>query len=229
MLITFSGLDGSGKTTLICDLRENLEEHGSGVVAKTMYFHIGPYAAVRSLVQVGRRVLDRLGGSLQDRYPRFRRARASQRVNSTAAGKGLRQLLGLKPLKATILLVDLLHFYCVWAHVSRVKKDILIMDRYFYDSLVDVSTGTLGALGKRFLRLCPVPDLAIYLDVSPEVAFGRKGEYSVQELAKRERLYSEILSCVSTAVRIPNADWDEAKSELLSLISSTRPIGRQNF
>ncbi|MCA1605777.1 MAG: hypothetical protein LC775_09960, partial [Acidobacteria bacterium] len=43
MLITFSGLDGSGKSTLVEYLRESLEQENQEVVVSHMNYDLGLY------------------------------------------------------------------------------------------------------------------------------------------------------------------------------------------
>ena len=60
MLITFSGLDGAGKSTLIAWLKESLERGNRRVAVFHMNDHVGAYAYLRA-------VRDRLfGGPPED-------------------------------------------------------------------------------------------------------------------------------------------------------------------
>ena len=49
MLITFSGLDGSGKSTLVDYLKESLEKDNRKVAVSHMNYDIGLYSALRLL------------------------------------------------------------------------------------------------------------------------------------------------------------------------------------
>ena len=51
MLITFSGLDGSGKTTLVGLLRASLERRDVRATVSHMYRDVGVYALGRALVR----------------------------------------------------------------------------------------------------------------------------------------------------------------------------------
>jgi thymidylate kinase len=63
------------------------------------------------------------------------------------------------------------------------------MDRYFYDTLVDVAAGG-ASRGARLLSLVtPTPHVPIYLDVSPEQAYARKGDHTVAYLDRRRDAY----------------------------------------
>src|ERR1041384_6318799 len=51
MLITFSGLDGSGKSTLIACLKENLERDHQRVAVSHMNYDVGIYPMLRSFLK----------------------------------------------------------------------------------------------------------------------------------------------------------------------------------
>jgi thymidylate kinase len=79
-------------------------------------------------------------------------------------------------------------------YVEKMNQQVLIMDRYFYDTLVDI-TGARRTLRTRFLSwLTPTPNLSIYLDCNPEKAFGRKNEYSIDYLKGRRLSYLKLFS-----------------------------------
>src|SRR5436190_8590026 len=82
------------------------------------------------------------------------------------------------------------------------------MDRYFYESLVAVTSGR-EPRGQRLLqRLTPTPDLAVFLDISPEESFARKGEYSVPYLQRRAVAYRQVFQRVPRVVALHNVDFD---------------------
>ncbi|HMG18180.1 MAG TPA: hypothetical protein VK573_05600, partial [Gemmatimonadales bacterium] len=186
MLITFSGLDGAGKSTLIEWLRAELERRARRVAVFHMNDHVGVYAYLRA-------IRDRL---LPRRAPRSRGRLAAVR-DAVVWSKGLRRLL---------YPIDLIVFSVYRLYVEKLRGRVLIMDRYFYDSLVDVSNGR-GTRWVRFLaRLTPTPDLAVFLDISPEESFARKGEYSVAYLRARWQHYRTVAPWVRSALVLDNRD-----------------------
>src|SRR5256884_5984784 len=56
------------------------------------------------------------------------------------------------------------------------------------------------------VQTCALPIL--FLEVSPEESYARKGEYSVDYLARRSAAYRRIAPLVPSAVVLPNADLD---------------------
>src|SRR5256714_4103383 len=151
MLITFSGLDGAGKSTLVRWLQQTLERQNRRVVVFHMNDHVGVYAYLR-------RLRDRLGG-------------APPRSGTGGGGGALHRvrdaLLWGKLLRRVIYPLDLLLFLAYRLYHEFICRRVVIMDRYFYDTLVDVADGRHWGLLRMLQRLTPTPDVAVLLDVGP--------------------------------------------------------------
>jgi thymidylate kinase len=113
-----------------------------------------------------------------------------------------------KPLRRLLYPVDLAIFLAIRFYVATVRRRVLLTDRYFYDMLVDVTDDGRGFWVRLLERLTPEPDIAVFLEVSPEESYARKGEYSVAYLARRSAAYRRIAPLVPSAVVLPNADLD---------------------
>ena len=204
MLITFSGLDGAGKSTLIEWLRAELERRARRVAVFHMNDHVGVYAYLRAIRDgLRRRHVDAQPSGPTATTPLTRKLVAAR--NALIWGKALRRLL---------YPFDLVIFWMYRLYVEKLRGRVLIMDRYFYDSLVDVSNGH-GTRWVRFLaRLTPTPDLAVFLDISPEESFARKGEYSVEYLRARWRHYRTVAPWVPSALVVDNRDLATTQRQL---------------
>ena len=174
MLITLSGIDGAGKSTLARELRRALEAGGRPVVLRHANHELGIYGILRSL------------------RPRRPRRPAAERVRYL--------VLWNRPLRAAVFLADLVVFASYRWFIETVRRRDLIMDRYFYDTLVDLSGPRSWTLLRWLARLVPAPDLAILVDADPEVAFARKGEHSIDLLRRRAVAYRRVLGWIPTAV-----------------------------
>ena len=175
MLITFSGLDGSGKTTLVGLLRASLERRDVRATVSHMYRDVGVYALGRALVR-------RLG----------RRAGGGTPGPSGAAGPAP-GIIWNKSLRLLVYPLDLLLFACYRLYVEGVKRHVLIMDRYFYDTLADVSIRRGHPRAARILaRLTPTPSVPVLLDITPAEAFARKGEHTLSFLEPRREVYRQV-------------------------------------
>ena len=204
MLITFSGLDGAGKSTLIEWLRAELERRARRVAVFHMNDHVGVYAYLRAIRdRFRRRHVEARPEGPAGKTPLTRRLVAAR--NAVIWNKSLRRLL---------YPVDLVVFWVYRLFVEKLRGRVLIMDRYFYDSLVDVSNGS-GTRWVRFLaRLTPTPDLAVFLDISPEESFARKGEYSVEYLRARWQHYRAVAPWVRSALVLDNRDIADTQRTL---------------
>ena len=227
MLITFSGLDGAGKSTLIEWLRSTLEKQDKRVAVFHMNDHVGLYAYARF-------IRDKVIGGTGDSGARLTQGaegsgdplRSGRRGRLKAAAVRTRNaILWNKPLRRGIYLVDLFIFLFYRFYIEGLKKRILIMDRYFYDTLVDVADGRHW-LGLRLLKLLtPTPSVPIFLDISPEESYARKGEYSVAYLKRRWAIYKEVFPWVRRSVVLANGDL-HATMRALEKVLAERTAGR---
>jgi thymidylate kinase len=218
VLITFSGLDGAGKSTLIEFLSATLERQRHSVVVLHLNDQVGVYASLRALRD---RVLGRRPDSLALGAPDPR----SQKLRRPAP-RGLRGLLSRlrtailwnKSFRRLLYPIDLFVFLCYRAYVEKAKGRVLIMDRYFYDTLVDISNGRERLWTRMFERITPEPTVPVFLDISPEESFRRKGEFTVEYLRRRSDAYHSVFARVPGTVRIVNDDLDATKAALLHAV-----------
>ena len=102
------------------------------------------------------------------------------------------RVLWAKPLRRLFYVVDLLTFVACRAYHEGLRGRVLIMDRYLYDTLVDVSVPRGRMWLKVLQAITPEPGHAVLLEVSPEEAFARKGERTLEELRQRAAAYRAI-------------------------------------
>ena len=198
MLITFSGLDGAGKSTLIERLKTTLERQDQRVAVFHINDHVGLYAYLRLL-------RDKLRGAEQPSNGQ----RPAPAHGLHAAYRRIRNaVLWNKPLRRLIYPLDLLVFLVYRVYVEKLSRRVLVMDRYFYDTLVDVAHDRAWGWLRLLQRLTPTPDLAVFLDITPEESFARKCEYSIPYLRRRALAYREVFKNVPGVVALHNADFE---------------------
>ena len=220
VLITFSGLDGAGKSTLIDWLRATLESENRPVTVFHMNDHIGLHAYLRQLRDL---VVGRNGKSepmSSDGWEDLSSARPSEApLTLKRVIRRVRyRVVWNKTLRRLIYPVDLVLFLIYRLYVEKLNNHVLIMDRYFYDTLVDVSTRRTHLWTRLLERLTPTPNVPVLLDITPEESFARKGEYSVEYLRRRLVGYRGVFRRVPAPVVLDNYDFDASKATLRKVV-----------
>ena len=220
MLITFSGLDGAGKSTLISFVSATLEGERRTVRVLHLNDDVGIYAFVRGLRDRigGRDHVELAPGTPDPRSQKLQRAAPSGWRG--AASRVRRAIVWNKPVRRLLYLVDLAIFQAYRFWLETVRGRVLIMDRYFYDTLVDVTNGRPRIWTRLLERLTPEPTVPVFLDITPEESFRRKREFSIDYLRQRAAVYHNVFARVPGAVRIANTDLERTKATLLDVLAT---------
>lgn len=121
-------------------------------------------------------------------------------------------------IKRVVLLADISLFLFYRLFLEKIGGRVMIMDRYFFDSLADVADGRRWGYVQTVLKGLSLPDLSLYIDVAPETAFARKGEYSVDYLRLRRAKYLHIFSRIPGSSVIPNDHFEQARDLMLQAV-----------
>ena len=180
MIIVFSGLDGSGKTTCAEALAGFLK--GSGFFVKNMHI-------IKDSLHY--RILHNLIGKMSE-------SSKNSLEKSIRNKKGGIYFIISGFIKKFLLLLNLISFNLRYGWYRNNKSRILITDRYFYDEMIQAEY--LGIVGRSFISifksLTIVPDVIFFLKVSPEIAYKRKSEYDKDYFEKKGLLYAETYKTV---------------------------------
>src|SRR5204862_3495158 len=120
MLITFSGLDGAGKSTLIERLKITLEQQHCRVAVFHINDHVGVYAYLRALRD---RVRGGGGAIPSNGSPPTAPPAPSSRLRA-AYRRGRDAVLWDKPLRRVISPGGLLRFLVFRVHVSKLRQHV---------------------------------------------------------------------------------------------------------
>ena len=173
MIISFSGLDGSGKTTLVKKTGEYLLKQG----LKVKELHI-----VKNSFSYF--VLHKMIGKISKKLQR--------NLENNLRRNDKKRLWGV--VKKTLLFIYLLYFDLRYGWYKGNKKYYLVCDRYFYDELIQLKY--LGIHSSFFARLYTrfilKPDLGICLNISSHTAQYRKPEFEKEYFEWKEREYKKL-------------------------------------
>lgn len=202
LLISFSGLDGSGKSTQIENLRGALER--LGYRTRVLAFWDDVVVGTRWREGFVHKVYGSERGVGAPGKPVERRDKNVRKPYLTIA----RHLL---------YLLDAAHLtWCVTR--NRGSADALIFDRYIYDELANLPLG--NRLSRAFVRLVaaivPCPDVAYLLDADVEAARARKPEYPVEFMRECRAAYFELARQVGTLDIVPPLPLEAARNAVLT-------------
>jgi thymidylate kinase len=205
-LIALCGIDGTGKSTQASLLQARLT--ASGYSTKVLWCRWDPFLArpaVRLLNRLSRR--DGAAAGISD-----------SRVTSGNSRRALKRRLlssGLvRNLWTGLMVLDYGFQVAPRLVLARRSAEVVIVDRYRHDVLVDLSAGgelvhTPRALG----WLLPEPDLILILDVEEGIALSRKPDSpDITYLEERRQLYRRLAQGTST-ILIDASESTEVVSE----------------
>ena len=200
-LISFSGLDGSGKSTQIANLREYL--HTQGLTTSLLAFWDNVVVMTRYREGFVHKMYGSEKGIGAPDKPVNRR------------DKNVRKWY-LSIIRHGLYFLDAMHLVRVLAKARRSGSDVTIMDRYIYDELANLplSNGLTRIFIRMITAFVPAPDVAYILDADPEAARARKPEYPVDFLYLCRSAYLKLASMLGTLTVIPPLPLNEAKREV---------------
>ena len=194
LVISFSGLDGAGKTLQIDALVRDLERRGRTEVL-WVPFKMWP-----------ERLVTRLPVSFRSSVRPNRKSRSAAIDPGRVRLRWIADIpAGLQWLVRTLIGVGAAAFtgLSLRRRAGRSKAEFLVLDRFRIDTIVklqywypDVPASVLAAV---VTALAPAPDVEIYLRVDANVAYQRKPEqWTAEQLDRHAWLYERV------AARLPS-------------------------
>jgi thymidylate kinase len=203
LLISFSGLDGAGKSTQIENLQERLSSGGLKVQLLTFWDDVVLLTKYRE--GFVHKVYGSEKGIGAPTKPVNRRDKNVRAWYLTIA-------------RHALYLLDAIHLRQVVRKALKSGSDVVILDRYVYDELANLPFE--HRLTRTFLclieRIVPLPDIAYLLDADPEAAHKRKPEYPVDFMHKCRAAYHRLAAFLGTMTIIPPLPLAEAKRAVVT-------------
>jgi thymidylate kinase len=175
-IVSFSGIDGAGKTTQIHALSSWLRAAGLRVKHLTFWDNVV--------------VLSRFRESLSHKA-----FKGDQGIGSPDKPLNRRDKnVTSGPVTTMRFFLYFLDALSVGRRVRQARAsdaDVVIFDRYIYDELANLPLNrwVTRAFIRFLLRLIPSPDLAFVIDADPAEAFARKPEYPLEFLRSNREAY----------------------------------------
>jgi len=189
-IISFSGIDGAGKSTQIDALLRYLEGRGSRVRLYAFWDDVVAFSKYRE--SLNRRVFK---GEKGVGTPERPVARRDKNVTSWY----------VVVLRLFLYWLDALRLRAVVFHREAENAEFVIFDRYIYDELANlpVRSWAVRLYVRLLLLIVPKPNLAILLDADPEAAVSRKPEYPLEFVRRNREAYLIIAKIARISVIPP--------------------------
>jgi thymidylate kinase len=176
ILLSFSGMDGSGKSTQIENLCNQLTEAGLPFVRLEFWDNVVAFPRWRA--GFSHKFLKSDGGIGAPGKPVNRNDKNNRSWYLILA-------------RSALFLFDAFNLRRVVAKTRAKGIRIIVFDRYIFDQLatLPLERALARAYARLIMKLVPRPDVAYLLDAEPEVARERKPEYPLDFLYKYRRSY----------------------------------------
>jgi thymidylate kinase len=209
-LITFSGIDGAGKTTQIEHLSSCLQKQGLRVMRLSFWDDVAVWSRMRA--GIGHRAADSCHAD-----------RTALALFAPKNNKHIRKWY-LTAARGGFYALDAVRLRRLLASQPVRNADVVIFDRYIYDQIANIYSQSFAAriYARILLKKTPAPDLAFVLDASPTAAFTRKPEYPLEFMVQNRQTFLHLRELVPRLIIIPDAGAEDVRSEICVHISRSR-------
>jgi thymidylate kinase len=213
VLVSFSGIDGAGKSTQIEMLRTSLAEAGLRSSLLTFWDDVVMLSGFREFCSHLA-----FGGDKGVGSPGKPINRRDKNVTSWP----------VMMMRLFFYLFDAAHLNYMAAKARRSDVDVVIFDRYIYDEFANLPLHQKFVRGyvHMMMKLVPRPDVAYIIDAEPAVARKRKPEYPYDFLQRNRTSYLELNEIDKVMTIVPPASVIEAHKSVVGALASKLPVHR---
>ena len=213
-VISFSGIDGAGKSTQIEALKAHLRSLGFRATLYTFWDNVVVLRCFREHMSFSAFKGDKGIGSPDN--PVNRRDKNVTGWYVTAA-------------RLFLYLLDAYSLRVAISGSAYAGAHFIIFDRYIYDELANLPTTRLAVrlYVSLLVRLVPKPDVAYIVDADPEAAHLRKPEYPLEFVRKNRESYIALSRFVPGMTVLAPLSMEETAAKIRESISEK--CLRRNF
>ena len=196
-VICLIGVDGSGKSTLIELLSKRVEEFFDKLECTTqkLYFGWTPFLPTTTLIS---KILKK------KKYSIVKEMNKSEKTFSV-----------VQELMLFYYYIEYLSKYLFTVFPQRFGKNVVLIDRYFYDMYVHYSYAKNSKIFSFLMKWYPQPDYTFFLDVPVSVLDARKDEMTVEELTLHRKRYQELQSQLHLPIINTEKSLEECVDQIL--------------
>lgn len=212
--VSFSGVDGAGKTTQIDNLCAFLTEQGVRYQVYRFWDDIARLTNVRE--GTGHRVFKGEKGIGSPDRPINRRDKNVRGFPMTC-------------IRMFLYFVDAVSTRNLYKRAMRGDAEFVIFDRYTYDELANLNlkNAFVRAYARFITRLVPRPDVSFLLDADPEAARARKPEYPVDFIRQNRQAYFDLDRVIGGLTIVPPMAIEDAKKTVVIRAAALLPASEE--
>lgn len=216
LIISFSGIDGAGKSTQITALTSFLQ--GAGLRTRLLTFWDDVVVFSRYREYAGHKAF---GGEMGVGSPDKPVNRRDKNVKAWP----------ITFMRFLMYAADSVHLRLLAGAADKTETDVIIFDRYIYDELANLPLNWkfTRVFIRALLRMVPAPDFAFLIDADPAAARARKPEYPLEFLHANREAYLALHRLSGQITVIPPSSVEGSQARITQAVLARISPLQTNF